>query len=190
MATMYCNLNNNMSRTTESDQEQSAVFRHSCIFERTIPDQSSTKKRRDMFVIEIVGELISKVLWHDSVLGVPAVGIVTGIAGVRTEILLLTAAKATGAVHVSKPGNSDPLSSVKLCDTSPDLVDLANDLMTWNERRSMQAEVAFDNMNIGPANGADVHLDSNVTGGRFRLINLLQNQRRFAHWFLVGQNHC
>ena len=87
---------------------------------------------------------------------------------------------------MSKPGNSDPLSAAKLCDTGTDFVDLSDDLVTWNDRLLMQVEIAFDNMNIGPANGADVHLDSNLTGGRLGLINLLQNQRRFAHWFLIG----
>ena len=90
---------------------------------------------------------------------------------------------------MSKPGNPDALSWAKLCDTIPDFIDLANNLMTWNERLSMQVEVAFDDMNVGPANGAYVHLDSNLALSRLRLIDFLQNQRRFTDWSLLGQNH-
>src|SRR5205085_8706791 len=133
--------------------------------------------------------MVSEILWHDGVLGVSTIGIVTGIDGARAKILLFPSAKAAGAVHVSKPGNSDPLSKAKLCDAGADIIDLSHDLVTWNERLSMQFEIAFDNMNIAAANGADIYFDSNLIGGRDRLIDLLQNQRRFAHWFLIAQHH-
>ena len=142
-----------------------------------------------MFIIEIIGQFIGKFLWHDGVLGVPAIGIITGVTRIRTEVLLLTAAKAARAVDMSKPGNSDPFSSAKLCSTSPDFIDSANDLMTWNERLLMQVEVSFDDMNIGPADCTYVHLDSKLSSGRLGLINLLQDQRRFAHCFLIAQDH-
>ena len=87
---------------------------------------------------------------------------------------------------MSKPGDSDALSAAKPRDTRTDFIDFPDDLMAWNERPSMQVEIAFDNMNIGPANRADVYLNSNLTDGWLRLINLLQNQRRFTHWFLLG----
>jgi hypothetical protein len=189
VAAMKCDLNNDMRRTAESDQKQSAVLRHGGFVERAIADQTSTKKWRDMFVVEIARQLIGEILRHDSVVGVSAMGIVTGIARARTKILLFTAAKAAGTVHVPKPGNSDPLATAKLGDTGSDFVDSADDLVTRNERGSMEGEVAFDDMDIGPANGAHVHLDSNFARSRLGLIDFLQNQRRFAHRFLIGQDH-
>jgi hypothetical protein len=89
------------------------------------------------------------------------------------------------AIHRSQPGDADALSQVQMLYARTNLIDPANDLMTWDHRRFVQREIAFRNMNIGAASRAYTYSNPDFARADGWFIDVAQNQRRLAHWFLL-----
>ena len=86
---------------------------------------------------------------------------------------------------MSKPGDSDPLPHVESRDASSYLINPADDLMAGDQRSSVQRQVALDDMEVRPTHRANAHLYSHFVCRRLRFIDLVQNEGRFAHRFLL-----
>jgi hypothetical protein len=179
-------LNDNVGGTTEPNEKQSSLLGYGGTFERTVPNQSATEQRSDVFIVETIGQIVSKILWHYGVLGISTVGIVTGITRLSTQILAASPTEIAYAVHMTKPCNPDPLSNMKSRNALADLVNPAHDLMARNYWISVQCQIAFDDMDIGPAHRTNTHLDSHFVRGGLRCIDLTQNQGRVADRSLLS----
>src|SRR5438128_3745113 len=90
---------------------------------------------------------------------------------------------------MTKPCNPDPLPNTKSRNPRSNLVNPAHDLMAGNHWSSMQGQIAFDDMDIRPADGTNIHFDSHFTRRWLRFINFTQNQGRFADRSLLPENH-
>ena len=66
------------------------------------------------------------------------------------------------AVDTADPGDSNPRAEREGRGGSID--DLANDLMAGNHRCTPEREVAFNQVQIGPADAAGAHAQEHVTG--------------------------
>ena len=86
---------------------------------------------------------------------------------------------------MAKPGDSHSLPNLKPRDAFSELINPANDLMAGNHRSFVRREVAFDDMDVRPARRTSAHLYSYFVRRSLRFIDLAQNQRRFAHRFLL-----
>ncbi|MGB9340497.1 MAG: GDSL-type esterase/lipase family protein, partial [Polyangiales bacterium] len=71
-------------------------------------------------------------------------------------------ATSTGAM---KPGDTDALADFAIAHGGPKRFDRTDDLVTWNDGRAAQLEVAFDDMQVGATNTAGVHFDEDFVGG-------------------------
>ena len=97
---MQRDLDDDVRRTAEADQQQPTLLRHRGPLERTVADQSTAQQWRDVFVIEAFGQLVSEVLRDDGIFRVSAIGVITGIARVAAQVLASTPAELAGAVHM------------------------------------------------------------------------------------------
>src|SRR5712672_3014793 len=89
-----------------------------------------------------------------------------------TKVFLSSNAIWTHAVHVIQPGNAYAGSFGKPARILPSFLDNAHDLMSRNHRRFARRQFAFNNMQIRAANAAAAHAYQNLTGGRFRLLDI------------------
>jgi hypothetical protein len=71
---------------------------------------------------------------------------------------------------VSKPGDPDSLPNVKPRDVLSELINPADNLMARNHRCSVQRQIAFDDMDVRPANRTNAYSDSHFVGCRPRLV--------------------
>src|SRR5437016_2441410 len=100
------------------------------------------------------------------------------MARVGTEILAPAPAELAGTIHVTKPGNSDPLPNMKSSNALSHLIDPTDDLMSRNHRSSVRRQVALDDVDVRPAYGTNAHLYAHFVRRRLRFIDIAQNQRR------------
>jgi hypothetical protein len=75
---------------------------------------------------------MGEVFADQSIVGVSAVGVVPGEAGVVAEILEAAATVVTSTVCLMKPGNADSIAFFQCVDIFSDLIDEADDLMAGN----------------------------------------------------------
>ena len=111
-------LNDDVGRAAEPNEEQPALLRHFGPLERAISDQAAAEQRRNVFVVETLGQFVSEILRRHRVLGVSAIHVVSGVARVGTEVLAPAPAKPAGAVHMTQPGDTNPLPNPKLSNAS------------------------------------------------------------------------
>jgi hypothetical protein len=67
-----------------------------------------------------------------------------------------------------------------------DLIDATDNLMTGNQPRLVQGEVAFHDVDVGAADRAGADLHSHFARTSLRLVEIGLDQRRFLYWFLFG----
>jgi hypothetical protein len=80
-----------------------------------------------VFVVETLGQLVSEILRHHCVLGISAINVISGVARVGTEVFAPALAKPAGAVHMTQPGDTNPLPNPKPSNVLSDLIDSAHD---------------------------------------------------------------
>ena len=56
VSAMQRDLNDNVGGTAEANEEQSSLLRHGRSLERAISDQAAAEERRDVFVVETIGQ--------------------------------------------------------------------------------------------------------------------------------------
>ena len=76
-----------------------------------------------------------------------------------------------------KPGHTDALTNDTIGHARTQRFDDANHLMARNDRRALHLEIAFDDMKVGAANAARIHLDPDFVRSRFGHRNVIDAQR-------------
>ena len=117
--------------------------------QRPISNQPRAEERSRVKVGVAIGQGKAKALVGNRILGVAAVEVVAGELRAVAKILLAGPAIATLSVGPAEPGDPD----------SPVLTDdRADDLMTENERQLRLRQLPVDDVQIGAADPAHVHL--------------------------------
>jgi hypothetical protein len=106
-----------------------------------------------------------------------AVPRVAGEKRAVTEIFHALLAEAANAAGISEPGDSDPVTDAVGRDMAADEVDTAYDFMAWNNRIFDAGKLGVDDMKVGPANPACVHLDADFSLGGDGVRALLHLER-------------
>src|SRR5215831_2680801 len=136
-------LDDDVRRRTEAVQAEALGVAREC--ERAVADQAGAEQRRELEVGRSLGKREAEALVRHGELGVAAVPVVAGELRVIAEVLEACAAIAAGAVRRPQPRDADaPL----LTD------DVGDDHVARDERQLRACELAVDDMQVGPANGA------------------------------------
>ncbi len=108
-------------------------------------------------------------------LRVPSVYGIASKGGRIAKIFVVIFAIPARGVGASDPGDADPCSQSEVRGRSLD--NLTHDLMTGNQTLPQWRKLAFDNVEVGPANTAGPHAQQHLSGSRFRFRYLLGTQR-------------
>jgi hypothetical protein len=80
----------------------------------------------------------------------------------------MPAAEPTSAARGAQPGDPDPGSELESRGTRAELIDHADDLVPGHHVLSVWCQVAFSEMEVGPAHAAGGHSDQHLIGRRLR----------------------
>ena len=120
---------------------------------------------------------MGEVFADQRIVGVSAVDVVPGEAGVVAEILEAAETVLTSAVRLMKPGNADSITFFQYVDVFSNCIDEADDLMAGNNRRFGERQIAFNSVQVGMAETATADFDSNLVGAGGWRRELAQVQR-------------
>src|ERR1700693_2384347 len=109
-----------------------------------VTDDAGAEQRGGMLVGEGGGKRVREVCADDAVLGVAAVDVVSGEAGLLAKILGVAPAVGTGAVGGVEPGDADPITCFERVDAGAESVDNTNDLVAGDDGELGKRQVAFD----------------------------------------------
>ena len=158
-------LGDDVRRRAEAvDAEPLGVARHA---QAAVADQPGAQQRRRLGVAVAAGERKAVAGVGDRVLGVAAVDLVAGEAGVRAQVLLARPAVAASAAGPAEPGHADPLARAREPRRPrPRADDVADDLVAGNDRQLRLRQLAVDDVQVGAADGARGDLDQHLPGAR------------------------
>jgi hypothetical protein len=105
-----------------------------------------------MSVVEPIGEEKSEVGAHKDVFGEAAVGGVAGEDWIVAEVLFGATTEGAGTVGATDPGDADPHTDGAF--RSGTLDDLADNLVTGNERLVDERKIAFEDVEVSAADPA------------------------------------
>ena len=100
------------------------------------------------------------------VLGVPTVDVVAGESGVVAEILAPRRAVDARAARPAEPGDAHAISDAHRLHLSPGCDRFSNNLVTGNEWQLGMGQLAVDDVQVGPAEGAGADSDEDLAGAR------------------------
>ncbi len=152
----------------------------------SIADQPGAEQRRRLEVAVALGKCKGKPDIGDGILGVAAIELIAGEAGLRAEVLASRRAILAMTAGAAEPGHAHAFALALLVDTLPACCDRAHDLVARHHGQSRIGELAVDEVKIRSANAAGVNRDQHLagTGRRAAALGPLQRSaRRF-------KNHC
>jgi hypothetical protein len=133
-----------------------------------IPDDACAEKGRGLMGGETGGEGIDEGFRGDDRLCVAPINIVTGKTWILAEVFISPLAVRACAAGGIKPGHADPISDLKPSRPWPQTGDLPHHLMARNHRDAMNRQLPFDHMEIGAADGANLHMNQYLPRSGFR----------------------
>src|SRR5215208_750128 len=142
-----------------------------------IADQARAQQRRGLEIRVAFGERKAEPVVGGGILGVAAVYLVAGEAGIVAQVLPSRAAVAAGAVRVPEPGYADPVPRGETFDAPADPFDRTDDLVAGDQGQLRIRELAVHHVQVCPAHRAGVDPDKDVLRPRFRLRHLGGAQR-------------
>ena len=165
-------LGDDVRRGAEAVQpEPLGVARHP---QRAVADQAGAEERRGLEILVTLGDGEAEPLVRDDALGVAAVQVVSGEAGLVAQVLTAGAAVAAGAVRPPEPRHADARARHESLSAT---LDRADDLVPDDERELRIGKLAVDDVQVGPADPADVHTDEHLSRAGLRLGELSRAQR-------------
>src|SRR5262249_11163970 len=111
------------------------------------------------------------------------VGRVASITRVSSEerliaqVLLTVHAVRTAPAGVAEPGDAHALAQAECGHTGSERIDLADDLMTRDDRKLGMRQVSIDHVQIGPADAACRHAHPYFAGVRMPIREVAQRER-------------
>src|SRR5215211_281957 len=137
------------------------VARHA---QRPVADQPGAEQRRGLVVRVAVGDREAEALVGHGALRVAAVAVIARELGARAEILAAGEAVLALAARPAQPGHADPVAYREALRPVPRRQHAADDLMTGHERQLRSVELAVDDVQVGAADTAGVHVEQNGAG--------------------------
>ena len=98
--------------------------------------------------------------------GVPIVQALSAAHSDAGQVLVAAPAMVADAARVAQPGNTDAVTEAEARAARTDCVDGPDDLVSRHERHAHGREVAFDHVEVGPAEATDLHADTHLTVDR------------------------
>jgi hypothetical protein len=144
--------------------------------QRPVTDQPGAEQRRSLQVRVVRRDREAKTLVGNGELRVPAVDVVPGEARALAQVLAFGVAVTTHAAGPTQPRNPDAVADAKTV-AGPRRNDLANDLMSRNERQAWFLQITVDDMEIGSADAACSDPNQNLIRARFGFRKRLFAQR-------------
>jgi len=107
----------------------------------------------------------------------------SGEARRAAQVLAPREAPPAAAAGESEPRHSDSISDAECAHSAAELLDDADDLVTWDHRNLRIAQLAVDQVKVGPADTAPLHAQENLRFARLRdrKIHLLERLVRRRH---------
>jgi hypothetical protein len=141
------------------------------------PYSPSAEEWRGLEVRIVLWNRKDEALVGDRPLGVAAVDVVAGEAGVLTEVLAAALAVAAGAVGPAEPGDSDAVALVESGGALSARGDPTHDLVAGNQRQLRPVELAVDDVEVSAADAARMDLDHDLPETRPRVREVLRLER-------------
>ena len=108
---------------------------------------------------------MSESRWHRCEFGIAAVGVPTGVARLRAEVLLSADAELAHPTGVSQPGDSDAITDAELAaGVLAQRDDFADDLVSRYHVGPVYGQIPFGDVQIGAAHTARLYGDEQLTG--------------------------
>src|ERR1700730_17640886 len=152
---------------------------------RAIAEHSGAKQRRNIDIVIFGRQTKTKSCVGNGELGVTAVDVVAGEAGVVAKILSGRSTINGFAIRPAQPRNPDAVTDRKIFDALASLLDAPDNLMSQNQRQLRVGQLAINNVQIGPANGAGVNPDKQLACLPLWFRHIVQHER-FSRFL---QNH-
>ncbi len=162
-ALVFGELKNDVSGASETEERNLLTFPNARQPVRAVADDSSAEERCSVDVGEYLWDGIRALDWDDDVFGVSSVDVEAGETRGFTEVLLVTPAKGAGTVGGMEPGDADAIAFAMSLNVRAEGVNHTNDLVSRNERKLWRMNVAFDDVQIGVTDAADVYADADFT---------------------------
>ena len=118
-----------VGRRAEAVHRQPPARRQAAPQQGPVADDPRTQERRRLHVAEGRREFVGEVFRHYGVLGVAAVGMVAGEAGLLAQVLPPRRAEPAPPARPPQPGHADPLAGTEAVAAGPQNVDRAHDLV-------------------------------------------------------------
>ena len=106
-------LQRDMRRTAEAIKPDRRIGLDAGPLHRAIADDPGAQQRRGFLIAQPLRQAVGEILAHDRVLGVSAVMILSGEAGVGAEVFVAAPAIDAGAAGLAQPRDSDPLAGLE-----------------------------------------------------------------------------
>ena len=137
--------------------------------QRPVADQPGAEQRRRLLVRVALRERQAEALVGDGQLGVAAVEVIAGEAGVVAEVLAAGAAVAALAVGPAEPGDADAVAGREALRPLARAGDGADDLVARHQRQRRLAELAVEDVQVGAADAAGADRDQHLAGAGNRV---------------------
>jgi hypothetical protein len=141
-------------RCPEPEQPEPRAGRDSRHLERPVADDAAAQERGGRQVVERLRQAKGEVGADGDPGCVTAVTIPSGEAGVRTEVFAAARAEAARATGGGEPADAGPVALLPADDVESGLLDTSDDLVPGHDRQPASGQIAFDELQVGPANGA------------------------------------
>ena len=146
-----------------------------------VADDAGAQQGCGRHVVEPVGEGVDEGLGCGDELGVTAVGVPTGEAGIGAQVLPAAGAEPAGATGAAQPGHPhagtgrDPARAGAVADHR------SHHLVARHRAGPVGDQVALGQVQVGAAHPAGVHPDQDLTRPRLRIGPLAEHQRPRGH---------
>ena len=157
-------LNGKMRRRAKPKEPNFLSRLHARYPQAAKSNNARAQERRSIKRIECRGQRKNKIRASRGKLRVPAIHAISSERRRIAEILEIVPAIPARAVRAANPRHTNVRPNRECAGSSAN--NFSDDLMPRNQRRAQRGQLAFDNMQISPANSAGQHPQENLSRGR------------------------
>ena len=161
---MLRDLQDDVRAGAEPVQRDGAAARHRGQPQRPVPDDARAEQRGGLGVGERRRDRVGVVGAHDRVLGVAAVEVVAGVARRGAEVLGAARAVGAYAARRAEPRDPDAIPGLEARHVGTDRIHCSDHLVARNQRSAMRRQIGLDDVEVGAADAADVHANTELAG--------------------------
>jgi len=157
--------------------------------ERPITNNPRAQQRSHLWVRKTLGKRVGERLGHYRGLRVPTVHIPAREPSLLAEILLPFPAVGAFSASPVNPGHAHAVALTEGANSGAHRIHHADYLMSGNQRRFPQRQIAFHRVQVGTADAASAHANANLASARNRHGKLAQLERVLLRGFLLFKHH-